>query len=77
MVQGCALKVYFKAKSGRGFEVGSQVGDKYDVIVQWLSARGCKARSRYLIALFNQKNECIDAKYVSKGVAIKMSSIPK
>ncbi len=72
MVQGCALKVYFKGKSGKGIEIGSHTGDKYDVLKQWLSTRGCKAKTRYLVALFNQKDECIDAKYVSNNAALEM-----
>ncbi len=74
MVQGCTLKVYFKAKSGRGIEIGSHVGDKYDVIAQWLSARGCKVKSRYLVALFSSSDECIDAKYVTTEAALKLLS---
>ncbi len=72
MLQGCALKVYFKGKSGKGIEIDSLVGDKYDVIGQWISARGCNVKSRFLVALFNQKNECVDAKYVSNNAALKM-----
>ncbi|MCA0936280.1 hypothetical protein LCL85_12130 [Vibrio alginolyticus] len=74
MVQGCTLKLYFKAKSGNGIEIGSHVGDKYDVVAQWLSARSSKVKSRYLVALFNQRDECIDAKYVSIKAALKMLS---
>lgn len=72
MVQGCALKVYCKVGSDKGLLLASHTDDKYGVIAQWLLARRSKVRSKYFVALFNQNNECIDAKYVSHTAALEM-----
>ena len=61
------LKLYSKNSMGDGVELGSlEKSNNGEVVTQWLLTPRTKGQSKFFLALVDQEEACIDAKYISK-----------